>query len=61
MCHLSMKLSDTFDQNPPCTFVKYVMYDLLTITEKGQQVNFNHSQRFLASRNKISTYNFGAK
>ena len=19
MCHLSMKLSDTFDQNPPCT------------------------------------------
>ena len=22
MCHLSMKLSDTFDQNPPCTFDK---------------------------------------
>ena len=20
MCHLSVKLSDTFDQNPPCTF-----------------------------------------
>ena len=20
MCHLSMKLSDTFDRNPPCTF-----------------------------------------
>ena len=20
MCHLSMKFSDTFDQNPPCTF-----------------------------------------
>ena len=22
MCHLSMKLSDMFDQNPPCTFDK---------------------------------------
>ena len=22
MCHLSMKLSDTFDQNPPCIFDK---------------------------------------
>ena len=22
MCHLSMKLSDTFDQNPLCTFDK---------------------------------------
>ena len=22
MCHLSIKLSDTFDQNPPCTFDK---------------------------------------
>ena len=22
MCHLSMKLSDTFDQNRPCTFDK---------------------------------------
>ena len=22
MCHLSMKLSDTFDQNPPSTFDK---------------------------------------
>ena len=22
MCHLSMKLSDTFDQNPPCTLDK---------------------------------------
>ena len=22
MCHLSMKLSYTFDQNPPCTFEK---------------------------------------
>ena len=22
MCHLSMKLSDTLDQNPPCTFDK---------------------------------------
>ena len=22
MCQLSMKLSDTFDQNPPCTFDK---------------------------------------
>ena len=22
MCHLSMKVSDTFDQNPPCTFDK---------------------------------------
>ena len=22
MCHLSMKFSDTFDQNPPCTFNK---------------------------------------
>ena len=22
MCHLSMKLTDTFDQNPPCTLDK---------------------------------------
>ena len=43
MCHLSMKLSDTFDQNPPCTFDKIrenpfrrKMLSQLDLDSKGQ-------------------------
>ena len=36
MCHLSMKLSDKFDQNPPCTFDKPILMKKLSQLRKFQ-------------------------
>ena len=51
MCHLSVKLSDTFDQNPPCTFdnirgnpFQRKMLSRLDLESKGQGHSKNQSQ-----------------
>ena len=52
MCHLSMKLSDTFDRKPPCTFEKIIEKPIpmkksshgLTLRAKVKVIAKNKSQ-----------------
>ena len=62
MCHLSMKLSDTFDQNPPCTLDKIRENPLrrkilsqLDLESKGQGHSKNQRTMLQAAINMQST------
>ena len=62
MCHLSMKLSDTFDQNPACTFDKIrekpilmKTHSHLDLESKGQGHSKNQKTMPQGAINKPST------
>ena len=63
MCHLSMKLSGTFDQNPPCTFDKIREKPIpikkklsqLDLESKGQDHSKNQKTMPQGTINMLST------
>ena len=66
MCHLSMKLSDTLDQNPPCTLDKIrekaiLMKTLsqLDLESKGQGHSKNQKTMPQGAINMLSTQKIG--
>ena len=66
MCHLSMKLSDTLDQNPPCTLdqirEKAILMKTLSqldLESKGQGHSKNQKTMPQGAINMLSTQKIG--
>ena len=60
MCHLTMKLSDTYDQNPPCTFDRirenHILMKKLSQLDANALGNKKHASQKNLSRGSLNNW-----